>query len=79
MAKPPEMTIDTDLLYTATISTERAATPDHILTTKRLPLWVDAGDPSDPEATALDFPAQQVVAVCSRADVRQRIEVPAGA
>lgn len=27
-----------------------AATPDHILTTKRLPLWVDVDDPSDVDA-----------------------------
>jgi rhamnulose-1-phosphate aldolase/alcohol dehydrogenase len=32
-----------------------AATPDHILTTKRLPLWVDAGDPSDAEGIAGRF------------------------
>ncbi len=29
-----------------------AATPDHILTTKRLPLWVDVDDPSDVDAIA---------------------------
>jgi rhamnulose-1-phosphate aldolase/alcohol dehydrogenase len=29
-----------------------AATPDHILTTKRLPLWVDAPEPLDAEAVA---------------------------
>lgn len=32
-----------------------AATPDHILTTKRLPLWVDVRDPSDVEAVAAGF------------------------
>ncbi len=32
-----------------------AATPDHILTTKRLPLWVDVRDPSDVEDVAMRF------------------------
>lgn len=32
-----------------------AATPDHILTTKRLPLWVDVYDPSDVDAIARSF------------------------
>ena len=32
-----------------------AATPDHILTTKRLPLWVDVEDPSDAEGIARSF------------------------
>ena len=32
-----------------------AATPDHILTTKRLPLWVDVRDPSDVEDVAERF------------------------
>jgi rhamnulose-1-phosphate aldolase/alcohol dehydrogenase len=32
-----------------------AATPDHILTTKRLPLWVDVRDPSDVEDVAGRF------------------------
>ncbi|HEX6373085.1 MAG TPA: bifunctional rhamnulose-1-phosphate aldolase/short-chain dehydrogenase, partial [Longimicrobium sp.] len=32
-----------------------AATPDHILTTKRLPLWVDVEDPSDADAIARAF------------------------
>ncbi|HEX2201934.1 MAG TPA: bifunctional rhamnulose-1-phosphate aldolase/short-chain dehydrogenase [Longimicrobium sp.] len=32
-----------------------AATPDHILTTKRLPLWVDVDDPSDVEGIAARF------------------------
>jgi rhamnulose-1-phosphate aldolase/alcohol dehydrogenase len=32
-----------------------AATPDHILTTKRLPLWVDVRDPSDVEEVAARF------------------------
>ena len=34
-----------------------AATPDHILTTKRLPLWVEVEDPADAEATAEAFHA----------------------
>jgi NAD(P)-dependent dehydrogenase (short-subunit alcohol dehydrogenase family) len=29
-----------------------AATPDHILNTKRTPLWVEPGDPTDPESLA---------------------------
>ncbi|HEX7239595.1 MAG TPA: bifunctional rhamnulose-1-phosphate aldolase/short-chain dehydrogenase [Longimicrobiaceae bacterium] len=32
-----------------------AATPDHILTTKRLPLWVEVDDPADAEGTAARF------------------------
>ena len=32
-----------------------AATPDHILTTKRLPLWVDVDDPSDVDSIAKSF------------------------
>lgn len=32
-----------------------AATPDHILTTKRLPLWVDVDDPADVDAIARAF------------------------
>jgi rhamnulose-1-phosphate aldolase/alcohol dehydrogenase len=32
-----------------------AATPDHILTTKRLPLWVDVDDPGDADAAAERF------------------------
>jgi rhamnulose-1-phosphate aldolase/alcohol dehydrogenase len=32
-----------------------AATPDHILTTRRLPLWVDVDDPADAEGTAARF------------------------
>lgn len=32
-----------------------AATPDHILTTKRLPLWVDVDDPADVDAIARSF------------------------
>ncbi|HEV2735463.1 MAG TPA: bifunctional rhamnulose-1-phosphate aldolase/short-chain dehydrogenase [Longimicrobiaceae bacterium] len=32
-----------------------AATPDHILTTKRLPLWVDVDDPADADAIAERF------------------------
>jgi rhamnulose-1-phosphate aldolase/alcohol dehydrogenase len=32
-----------------------AATPDHILTTKRLPLWVDVDDPADPEGIVRGF------------------------
>jgi rhamnulose-1-phosphate aldolase/alcohol dehydrogenase len=32
-----------------------AATPDHILTTKRLPLWVDVRDPSDVEDVGVRF------------------------
>lgn len=34
-----------------------AATPDHILTTKRLPLWVSAEDPTDAEGMAVAFRA----------------------
>ena len=34
-----------------------AATPDHILTTKRLPLWVDVDDPADADAIARSFGA----------------------
>ena len=34
-----------------------AATPDHILTTKRLPLWVEVDDPADPDAVAAAFGA----------------------
>jgi NAD(P)-dependent dehydrogenase (short-subunit alcohol dehydrogenase family) len=32
-----------------------AATPDHILTTRRLPLWVDVDDPADADAVARSF------------------------
>lgn len=32
-----------------------AATPDHILTTKRLPLWVDVDDPSNVDGVARSF------------------------
>jgi rhamnulose-1-phosphate aldolase/alcohol dehydrogenase len=32
-----------------------AATPDHILTTKRLPLWVDVDDPADVDGMARAF------------------------
>jgi rhamnulose-1-phosphate aldolase/alcohol dehydrogenase len=32
-----------------------AATPDHILTTKRLPLWVDVDDPADVDGLARGF------------------------
>jgi rhamnulose-1-phosphate aldolase/alcohol dehydrogenase len=32
-----------------------AATPDHILTTRRLPLWVDVDDPGDADAAAGRF------------------------
>ena len=32
-----------------------AATPDHILTTKRLPLWVDVDDPTDADAVGRAF------------------------
>ncbi|HEX8695209.1 MAG TPA: bifunctional rhamnulose-1-phosphate aldolase/short-chain dehydrogenase [Longimicrobium sp.] len=32
-----------------------AATPDHILTTKRLPLWVDVADPADVDGVARSF------------------------
>jgi rhamnulose-1-phosphate aldolase/alcohol dehydrogenase len=32
-----------------------AATPDHILTTKRLPLWVDVDDPADAEGIVRGF------------------------
>jgi rhamnulose-1-phosphate aldolase/alcohol dehydrogenase len=32
-----------------------AATPDHILTTKRLPLWVDVDDPADVDSIARAF------------------------
>ncbi|WP_420127508.1 bifunctional rhamnulose-1-phosphate aldolase/short-chain dehydrogenase [Longimicrobium sp.] len=32
-----------------------AATPDHILTTKRLPLWVDVDDPADADGIARSF------------------------
>ncbi|HEX5725796.1 MAG TPA: bifunctional rhamnulose-1-phosphate aldolase/short-chain dehydrogenase, partial [Longimicrobiaceae bacterium] len=32
-----------------------AATPDHILTTKRLPLWVEVDDPADADALARAF------------------------
>lgn len=32
-----------------------AATPDHILTTKRLPLWVDVDDPADADAITRGF------------------------
>lgn len=38
-----------------TASAAGAATPDHILTTKRLPLWVDAPDPADGDAVARAF------------------------
>jgi rhamnulose-1-phosphate aldolase/alcohol dehydrogenase len=34
-----------------------AATPDHILTTKRLPLWVDVDDPADVDGIARAFGA----------------------
>lgn len=34
-----------------------AATPDHILTTKRLPLWVDVDDPADVDGMARSFGA----------------------
>lgn len=32
-----------------------AATPDHILTTRRLPLWVDVDDPADADGLARNF------------------------
>jgi rhamnulose-1-phosphate aldolase/alcohol dehydrogenase len=38
-----------------TASAPGAATPDHILTTKRLPLWVDVDDPADVDGIARNF------------------------
>jgi rhamnulose-1-phosphate aldolase/alcohol dehydrogenase len=38
-----------------TASGAGAATPDHILTTKRLPMWVDVDDPADAEGAAKAF------------------------
>lgn len=38
-----------------TASAAGAATPDHILTTKRLPLWVDVADASDADGIARAF------------------------
>ena len=35
-----------------TLSQLGPATPDHLLNTKRLPLWVEASDPADPSALA---------------------------
>src|SRR5579884_1024378 len=36
----------------AELSQVGPATPDHLMNTKRLPLWLDVADPSDPEAIA---------------------------